>query len=286
MRILIIGKNSFIGKNFINYSCYNDIKEFDIHNNALEKINLTEVDVVLHLAAIVHQKKEISETAYFAVNADLPVTVAKLAKSAGVKQFIFLSSTKVYGESNNEVFSESSECFPSDNYGKSKLKAEIELQKLEDNNFSVSIIRTPLVYGRGVKANMLSLVKLVDKFPVLPFKRILAKRSMTFVGNLSFLIDRLIDKACSGIFLIQDSETPSIEMLIRIIAKKLGKKVLLFYPGSFVLFMIKHLLPRYYTRLFASATVNNQQTVDTLNLVLPFTLEQGLEEAVTYYKNS
>ncbi len=97
-KILITGANSFIGINFQRFSRYNDIEEVSLLKNKPEELKLSKYDVILHLAAIVHQSKKIPESDYFFVNRDLCIRTAEQAKKEGVKQFIFLSTLKVYGE--------------------------------------------------------------------------------------------------------------------------------------------------------------------------------------------
>ena len=140
---------------------------------------------------------------YEKVNVTQTLELAKKAKASGVKQFVFMSTVKVYGEetnvglprsARNDSYNENSLCRPEDEYGKSKLKAEQELLKLKDDNFKVSIVRTPIVYGYGVKANIKSLINLVHKVPVLPFGNIENKRSMVYIGNLCHLVDTIIEQ--------------------------------------------------------------------------------------------
>src|SRR5450759_613844 len=166
-KVLITGANSFVGTNFRKYSRYKDVDEISLHETKPEDINFVEYDVVLHLAAIVHQSKKIPESEYFHVNRDLCLRTAESAKKTGIKQFVFLSTLKVYGDfvQNSELRNENSKCFPDDAYGRSKYEAEIVLKKLEDVDFTISIIRLPVVYGEGVGANMLSIVKLIESFP-------------------------------------------------------------------------------------------------------------------------
>ena len=97
----------------------------------------------------------------------------------------------------------------------------MELQKLEDQDFKVSIIRTPIVYGYGVKANIKSLINLVNKVPLLPFGKIENKRSMVYIGNLCHLVYEIITQEKSGIFLASDDEAISTSRLIELIAKNL-----------------------------------------------------------------
>jgi len=287
MRILIIGKNSFIGRNFIQFSKFKNITEVDSINLVPNEFDYSNYDVIIHLAAIVHQTKKIGIDEYIKVNTELPVRVAKKAKQDGVKQFIFLSTTKVYGDisSLDKPWTEETTCNPTDAYGKSKLLAEERLLKLADDRFQVSIIRTPLVYGKGVKANMLNLIGLVNRIPLLPFKNVKSYRSITYVGNLSALIDCLIEQKIGGIFIAQDSEPVSLEDLVLLIAGSLQKRVVLFNPGRLVIKMVKLLFPFVYKRIFDSAVVNNEHTKKILNFIPPYTTIQGIQETVNWFVN-
>ena len=128
MKILITGSHSFVGTNFINHSKFKTIEEVSLFNYEPGKSGFYNYDVILHLVAIVHQKATIPEAEYFRVNRDLTLQVAREAKQAGVKQFIFLSTVKVYGafRTSSEPWNESSDCFPEDAYGRSKYEAEKE----------------------------------------------------------------------------------------------------------------------------------------------------------------
>jgi len=287
MRILLIGKKSFIGKNYINFSKFKDIQDVDSKNLIPENIDFSKFDVIIHLAAIVHQSKQFSNDEYLKVNTEFPVRVAQKAKSDGVKQFIFLSTTKVYGDNlpPKGFWDEGSECNPTDAYGLSKLKAEGQLLALSSPNFIVSVIRTPLVYGEGVKANMLSLMNLVNWVPVLPFKGIDAKRSITFIGNLTAYIDRIIEIRAMGVFLAQDKEPVSVEELVLLIAAGLKRKIFLFNPGKLALYLIKTVAPTIYARLFGSSVIDNSATLSKLALNLPYTTKDGIEIMATYYKS-
>lgn len=285
-RILITGADSFVGKNFIFYSKYKDVKEISLFDNKPEDINFKGIDVVIHLAAIVHQSKRIHENEYFKINRDLSISVAECAKRAGVNQFIFLSTFKVYGNiiPNSVILNENSLCLPTDSYGKSKYEAELALSHLEDTNFIVSIIRTPLVYGDGVKANMLSLLKLVDKFPILPFGKVNNNRSYTFVENLVGFIDRIIDKKASGIFITIDEHPLSTTELVKYISKYFEKKVYLFRMPYLFLRISAFFFPGIINRLYGSFEFNNQKTLDTLDFKPPFPAETGIKKMVIAYR--
>lgn len=186
-----------------------------------------------------------------------------------------MSSVKVYGEETDLKYTEDTKCQPEDDYGVSKLKAEDELRKIEDENFKVSILRTPIVYGYGVKANIKSLIKLVDTIPILPFKDIENKRSMVYIGNLCHLIDLIIENTKSGIFLASDDKPLSTSTLIKLISKSLNKSILLIKIPLFEI-LVKTLKPSYYKRLYKSLEVDNTITKRKLNFENKYSVEKGI----------
>jgi nucleoside-diphosphate-sugar epimerase len=287
-KILITGTNSFVGTNIRKYSKYTEIEEISLFDKNPEDIDFTGYDVVIHLVAIVHQTIKISEVEYFKINRDLCLEVAKFAKKAGVKQFVFLSTVKVYGKfiKGYSFWNEKSQCFPDDAYGKSKYAAEIALKELNDSNFTVSIVRTPLVYGEGVKANMLSILKLIKKFHFLPFKNVNNRRSFTSAENLVAFIDRIIEKRASGIFIAMDKDAISTSELVLMISDTLGKKVRLFkMPELFVKIGII-LLPKFFDRLYGSFEMDNTETLRILEFTPPLSSQEGIKKMVQSFKDS
>ena len=147
MKLLITGSTGFVGSYFINkYNEKYDIKTFSFLKDDINSLDCRDVDVVFHLSALVHQMGGASQEEYERVNVTQTLELAKTAKKNGIKHFVFMSTVKVYGEETDGVYTEESKCSPEDEYGKSKLKAELKLQQLQDENFKVSIIRTPIVY--------------------------------------------------------------------------------------------------------------------------------------------
>jgi len=284
-KILITGANSFVGRSYLKSSDNKYVDEISLIENKPEEIDFSSYDTIIHLAAIVHQSRKIPDSEYYRVNRDIAIDVAKRAKESGVKQFIFLSTVKVYGDFNAESgpWTETSECHPEDPYGKSKYEAEIELRKLEDENFTVSIIRTPLVYGKDVRANMLSIMKLVDKLPILPFGKVQNKRSFTYVKNLVGFIDRIIEKRASGVFLAMDSEPLSTTDLVKLIAKYLDKKRILIRIPKFLTGMSKNFIPNIFERLYGSFEMENNITLNKLDFQPEYSSEEGIKEMVTVY---
>ncbi|PKN15337.1 MAG: epimerase [Deltaproteobacteria bacterium HGW-Deltaproteobacteria-24] len=274
--ILVTGASGFVGSYFVKiYSSKYKIKTFSFRKDNIDILDCTDVDVVFHLSALVHQMGGASSKEYERVNVTQTLTLAKKCKESGVKRFIFMSTVKVYGEETNGIYTEESECHPEDEYGKSKLKAELELQKLQNESFKVSIIRTPIVYGYGVKANIKNLVGLVNKIPVLPFGKIKNKRSLVYIGNLCHMVDVVIEQQKSGIFLASDNESLSTTRLITLIAKSSKKKVYLIKIPFFEN-LLKMIKPSFHKRLYGSLEVDNRSTKQKLNLKNPYSVEEGI----------
>ncbi|WP_419678393.1 NAD-dependent epimerase/dehydratase family protein [Aliarcobacter lanthieri] len=275
-KLLITGSNGFIGNYFINkYKSKYDIKTFSFLKDDISTLDCTTIDVVFHLSALVHQMDGASASEYERINITQTLKLAKKAKESGVKHFIFMSTVKVYGEETNSKYSENSVCNPEDEYGKSKLKAELEIKKLEDENFKISIIRTPIVYGYGVKANIKNLVNLVNKALLLPFGKIKNKRSIVYIGNLCHLVDEIITQEKQGIFLACDDEPLSTSRLIELIARNLGKKIYLIKIPFFER-LLKLVKPSFHKRLYGSLEVDNTITKEKLNLKNPYSTEDGI----------
>lgn len=277
--ILLTGSTGFIGSYFIKKSSNYSIIPFSFQNGVIVNIDFGRIDIVVHLAALVHQMEGASEEAYFHVNTRMTLELAKKAKEAGVKQFIFMSTVKVYGEENKTPYTENSPCNPQDDYGKSKLAAEEALKAIEDQNFIISIIRTPVVYGPGVKGNIKRLIKLIEKALILPFGAINNQRSMVYVGNLCAMINAIIEQRKSGIFLTSDDENTSTTELIQTIATAMNRKiVLLNIPGFKPLLQV--LKPVYYQRLYGNLMIDNTLTKRILSFQNPYSFKEGIKQTI------
>jgi nucleoside-diphosphate-sugar epimerase len=284
-KVLIIGTSSFIGTNFRKVSKNQIIREVSLKDTQPEEIDFSDVEVVLHLAAIVHQSKKIENSEYLFVNRDLCTRTAKQAKACGVKQFILLSTVKVYGQyiPGSEPWNEDSVCYPEDSYGMSKFEAELALRKLEDSDFIVSTVRTPIVYGPGVTANILKLIKLIERFPLLPFKQVSNSRYYTNIENLVGFIDRIIEIKASGTFIAMDDMPLSTTLLVRHLSNYMHKKVLLFKLPDLLVKIGITLKPEIFGRLYGSFYLDNTKTKKVLNYKPPFTTEEGLAKMISSY---
>ncbi|MFC2152108.1 NAD-dependent epimerase/dehydratase family protein [Bacteroidota bacterium] len=286
--ILITGSSGFIGKHFIKNANEFSLTEVDLLTQNIKEIDFTGIDSVLHLAAIVHQLKGAPEEEYFRVNRDLTFEVAKKAKTEGVKQFVLMSTAKVYGESTgvNAPWHEKSICLPTDSYSKSKLDGEILVKGLVDKDFNIAIIRSPLVYGEGVKANMLNLIKFIDLLPIVPLGGIKNKRSLVYVGNLVALIKCIIQKQASGIFIAGDQAPLSTSQLIILIAKSLNKRIKLIKTPNFIIKGVKHIKPSVIDRLYGSLELDNNFTNHKLEFNPPYSTLEGISKMIFWYINN
>lgn len=276
MKILITGSSGFVGSYFIDkYKNKYDIKTFSFREDDINTLDWKEIDVVFHLSALVHQMGGASAEEYEKVNITQTLQLAKKAKEKGVNHFVFMSTVKVYGEETNSVYTENTICNPEDEYGKSKLKAELELLKLENEDFKVSILRTPIIYGYGVKANIKALISLVNKITILPFGKIENKRSMVYIGNICHLVDELVIQQKTGIFLASDDKPLSTTKLCELISKNLNKKIYL-VKIPFFESLLKLLKPSFHKRLYESLEVDNTITREKLNLKNPYSVEEGI----------
>ncbi|MGL5086871.1 MAG: NAD-dependent epimerase/dehydratase family protein [Clostridium sp.] len=268
--LLITGASGFIGSNFIKkYEDEYNIISVSLKSKTPEEIDFTNVDTVLHLAALVHQMKGAPEEKYYEVNTELTRRLGIRAKASGVKHFVFYSTVKVYGfdgDLNNHeiVLTENSQCTPNDAYGKSKHQAENILRELEEDSFKVAIIRPPMVYGKGVKGNMLSLVKLIDKLPILPFGYDKNKRSIINAENLLYMTHLIIKNEASGIYLGTEGAPVSIKEIATSIQKGLGKKKLNIVLPNFIFKILCKIKPSIMVRLFGTLAFrqeNNYQKI-------------------------
>jgi len=276
-KLLLTGSSGFLGSYFISkYNKFFDISTCSFQKDELNTLNLSNIKVIIHLSALVHQMGGASKEEYERVNVTQTLDLATKAKKSGVRHFVFMSTVKVYGEETENIYSENSECYPQDEYGKSKLKAEIELLKLEDSTFTISIIRTPIVYGYGVKANIKNLVNLVKKVSVLPFGKIENKRSMVYIGNLCHLLNEVVKQNKSGVFLASDDKAVSTSNLIALIAKSLEKRIYLIRIPLFET-LLRLLKPSFHKRLYGSLEIDNFLTKEKLNLTNPYSVEEGIK---------
>lgn len=285
INVLITGSTGFIGSYFINqYSSQFVVNTFSFLRDNFDTLKLDGIDCVVHCGALVHQmKREPSYEEFFDSNVNHTLQMAIKAKANNVKQFIFISTIKVFGEESKKIFDENSPTSPKDDYGLTKKIAEEKLFELEDKDFKVAILRLPLVFGPGVKANFRSLINIVNQFKILPLGSINNKRSIVFVGNVCHYIFQIIKLRERGIFIANEDESFSTSELINQISKALGKNIILF---SIPLFnqILKIVKPKYYQRLFENLEVDNSLTKKILKIKKnKYSCNQSFKETISTY---
>lgn len=251
---------------------------------------LQDVDAVVHCAARVHVMKDDATDplqAYREVNVNGTLNLARQAAQAGVGRFVFVSSIKVNGEATQpgEPFFVDDVPAPLDPYGLSKLEAEQGLREIEaQTGMEVVIVRPPLVYGPGVKANFASMMRWVARGMPLPLGAIHNARSMVALDNLvDLLVTCLKHPAAAGqTFLVSDGEDVSTTELLRRTANAMGKKAFLLPVPASVLEWGAAMLDKrdVAQRLCGSLQVDMTKTRRLLGWNPPLTLDQGLKKAV------
>lgn len=239
-KILITGGSGYIGKAFKEYvKSYQareeepawQIDSISLRDDAWQQASFSGYDAVFHTAGIAHadvgRASEETKAMYYRVNCDLAVKAAEKARREGVKQFIYMSSVIVYGDSapagKRKNITADTEPAPANFYGDSKYRAELKLQKLQTEDFRIALIRAPMVYGKDSKGNFPMLEKIADRLPVFP--RLENQRSMIYVENLAQFVRQLVERGEGGLFFPQNSEYASTAELVRLIAAAKGGKV-------------------------------------------------------------
>ncbi len=162
-KVVLTGAGGFVGRHFlaINAQRY-EIVPVSLRNTEWQQQSFSGFHAVVHLAGKAHEMTKINDQVYFDINTTLTRQLFQKAEAEGVPHFIYISSTKVYGDEVTGVLNEESPCQPTDAYGKSKLEAEQFLLQ-QNHKCRVAVVRPPLVYGAGVKGNMVNLLRLCEK---------------------------------------------------------------------------------------------------------------------------
>ena len=271
------------------------VGDINPHTNWIDALD--GVDVVIHLAARVHVMNDVALDPleeYRNANTLATIHLAQEAAKAGVKRFIYLSSIKVNGEetSPGQSYSENSTPAPIDPYGVSKWEAELGLEKVcAQTGMEFVIIRPPLVYGPGVKANFQKLMGLVAKGLPLPLGSVHNQRSMLALDNLvSFIAEAMTNPlAANQRFLLSDGKDLSTSQLLKLIAKGMGKSIWLLPVPVFILRAAAQVLGATAAadRLLGSLQIDSSKARQLLQWQPPLCAEEGIAiTAQSYLKNS
>jgi UDP-glucose 4-epimerase len=252
--------------------------------------HLPQIDAIVHLAARVHQMHDTAldpQAAFRAVNSTATAQLAQAAAQAGVKRFIYLSSIKVNGEHTlpGQPFTAQDPPHPQDPYGISKAEAEIQLRQIaQETGLEVVIIRPPLIYGPGVKANFRSLITWVDRGLPLPLGAIDNRRSLVALPNLVDLILTCLTHpaAAHQTFLVSDDHDLSTTDLLKTMARAMGKPSRLIPIPSPWLQTLATLVgkPAVAQRLCSSLQVDIRPTQHRLNWIPPVSVDEAMVATV------
>lgn len=225
--VLVIGKDSYIGRTFIEY-CKNRkpswfFSELDVANVNWQHTDFSSYDVVIQLAGIAHIKEsQHNRDLYFKVNRDLAIQCALKAKSSQVSHFVLMSSMSVFGVKTGCI-DRDTPLSPKSAYGKSKLEAEQKILDLRDDSFTVSVLRPPMVYGPNCKGNYPRLSALVKRLPIFPY--VSNRRSMIFIDHLCESLILAIESQHSEIYHPQNAEYVSTSELVKYIATAHNQRI-------------------------------------------------------------
>lgn len=306
MKILITGANGFVGRNLV--ETLKPMHDLRLAQRRVEaqpwetvKLDLSEpcdfssalsgVDVVIHTAAVVHQmesSKAPSATTYYSVNTMATEQLAVAARNSGVKHFVFLSSIKVYGEGSSEgkIFTRDDALAPRSDYARSKSRAEAALLSLsQEGDMVVSIVRPPLIYGPGVKANFAELVALSKYLKIFPLPPRIGKRSLVSIWNLCDLIGTLVHKMPqkSDIYLVSDGSDCTVYELLQFIAASRNSFVVgLPTPACIIRFVLKILgRDSVYKKIFGELRLDIEHTKNILSWEPIHDTREGLKRLVS-----
>jgi UDP-glucose 4-epimerase len=313
MNILLTGYSGFVGNHLLsklsisykvsllgrktptNSSC--SFYQAELNDKSNFSTALANICTVIHCAARAHIMNDDSQdplAEFRDVNTHGTLNLAKQAATLGVKRFIYISSIKVNGESTTETkpFNFDSERRPLDPYGVSKSEAETQLLSLgKETGMEIVIIRPPLVYGEGVKANFSALMRLVKKGLPLPFRWInMNKRSLVSVYNLCDLIMVCIEhpKAANNIFLVSDDNDISTADMVALMSRVQNKTNLSLPVPLWVYKLVGKVLSKknVIDRLTGSLQLDIEHTKKTLDWKPPYSVEHGFKLAAKLDKNN
>lgn len=284
MRVLIVGKNSYIGDHIERWlsdrGC--SVFQLDVLADDWLTFDYSGFDTIVHVAGIVHQPNCHDWDLYKRVNADMPVAIARKAKESGVKQYVFFSTMGVYGVDKKltpNIIGANTPLAPDDMYGKSKLMAEEGLRKLQDDQFRIVCVRPPSVYGKGCRGGyILGFASIVKLLPIIPQVYNNVKQSFIYIDNLSELVYQIVVNNLDGVFCPQDDKSVSANELLQAIAFGMGKK----YRSSSLLGIFVRLicfLPIVKKAYGGIVYDTNLSTINNINyVVVPF--EEGIRRTM------
>ncbi len=270
-RILVAGSGSYLGRSFLAYMAQwpeeYQVDAVSTSNGDWRKKDFSGYDAVYCTAGLAHVRETAeNRPLYQQVNCDLACMLAEKSKRSGVRQFIYLSSMSVYGAASGAVTPETRPA-PVNAYGRSKLLAEERLNALSGDAFTVTLLRPPMVYGKGCKGNFQAVLKLVRKLPLFPLCR--NARSMLYVDHLSAFVKRMVDDERGGLVFPQNREYVTTSHMAELIAKDLNKSLYLSRLAGFGVTLLRPVVPMA-RKAFGDLYYKNTEELDFSYCTLPF----------------
>jgi UDP-glucose 4-epimerase len=309
MRVLVTGATGFVGRALCEHltasglhvipavrreaGLADEVVVGDLGSSTGWHMALTGCDAVVHLAARVHVMDDTAQdplALYRETNTDATLNLARQAAAVGVKRLVYISSVKVNGEGGDAPYRETDTPAPEDAYAMSKWQAEQGLGQIaQETGLEVVILRPPLVYGPGVKANFVQLMRMVERGWPLPLGAIHNRRSLLYLGNFVDAIRLCIEHpaAAGQTFLLDDGQAVSTPELIRALAHAMGRPARLLPVPVKVLELAGVLLGKRaaVARLVGSLYVDSSAIRSRLGWTPPNTLQRGLAETVADWRN-
>lgn len=233
MKILIIGKNSYIGNHIDQWlkQCNHRVGQLDALSDEWKTFDYSKYDAIIHVAGIVHRPDCRDWELYKRVNTDMPISIAAMAKQQGVKHYVYFSTMGIYKSKGKQlspsIIDKDTPLLDGGNsmYGLSKKMAEDGLALLQDESFSVSFVRPPSVYGKGCRGGYITgFTKIVKHLPVIPKAYTEARQSFIYIDNLAECVRLIVENRLTGVFCPQDDVIPNANELFKAIADGIGKR--------------------------------------------------------------
>lgn len=304
IKILITGGTGFVGANLVDALLGHDlvlmqrhpserghaniIRSLDSNFNYVQ--DMAEVDVVVHSAALLPETndgRKPSRKEYLEVNAYSTENLARCASMAGVKHFIFISSIKVHGELSpvNRPFQWDDPYFPQDDYSSSKMIAELRLKELDEVcDMRISIIRAPLIYGPGVKANFARILNWSTTPIPFPINSKFGRRSLLSIWNLGSLVKNLAETrpSVSRVYLASDGTDHATHELLGFMASAQNKRLSAVWMPIFLIKTVLTMLGlrHVYYKLFGSLQIDIKPTMQSLSWVPIHNTREGMARMI------
>lgn len=286
-KVLITGLHSYIGNSFAEW--VSEKEDFEVTKCSLrekdwQKHDWRGYDIVLHVAGLAHvdtrRADEATRQKYYAVNRDLTIAAASKAKREGIKQFIYMSSIIVYGNSarigQEKIITAETDLNPANFYGDSKMQAEEGILPLGNDEFHIAIVRTPMVYGPHSKGNFPRLVKLADK--TIFFPMIQNKRSMIYSKHLCEFLRLVMSQEKEGIFWPQNQEQISTSRFLYLIGKSKNKHIIL-VPGFTPILKWMGYMTGYVDKIFGNLTYEESLSGNRAEYCI-YSLEETISQSI------